>query len=368
MSFRLVSIQTRIVEHPLLPSRIIRSGAGVHDASCYLVVVVQDSQGAFGYGEAATTPIWSGESAQTARFFIEEVFAPLVLGNSFEHPREVAALLDGATYGNPFGKGALDTAIWDVWARSRNKPAWELFADREPVASIPTRASVGCYDVPDTVRIATEFWNAGIKTLKFKIGVPHFDDKARLRAVRQALGPEPVFTVDANGAYPTWPQAVAALEELLPFGLALVEQPTPRERIQAMAQVRRRLEVPILADEAIFNRQELQEALDCEACDYVSLYPGKNGGVTPLLEMAALAAEAGKACAIGSNLETDLGQAAMATLAAGLTAFPVEELACDLSAALFYQASSITEPLKLENGRVGIPTGSGFGVTPVGFG
>ncbi len=365
MSFRLAAVQTRIVEHPLLSSRIIRSGAGIHDVSRYLTVIVEDSQGVVGYGEAATTPLWSGESAQTAQFFIEQVFAPLVLGHTFEHPREVATLLDSATYGNPFSKGALDTAIWDLWSRSQNQPAYALFGDREPVASIPTRASVGCYNVEETVRIATEFWDAGIKTLKFKIGVPHFNDKARLRGVREALGMEPIFTVDANGAYSTWQAAVTAIEELLPFNLALVEQPTPRERLHVLAQVRRRVDVPILADEAIFNLQDLQEALDCEACDYVSLYPGKNGGVTPLLDMAAIAAQAGKACTIGSNLETDLGQAAMAAVAAGLMAFPVEELACDLAATLFYQESSVTEPLRLESGRLHIPTGPGFGVTPL---
>src|SRR6185312_7148185 len=109
----------------------------------------------------------------------------------------------------------------------------------------------------------------------------------------------------------------------LPFDLALAEQPTPRDRISLLADVRRRVPVPILADEAVFTPADLDEALDLDAFDILSIYPGKNGGFTHSLAMARKAQAAGKPCAIGSNLETDLGQAAMIGLASSLSAFPV---------------------------------------------
>jgi muconate cycloisomerase len=204
-----------------------------------------------------------------------------------------------------------------------------------------------------------------VQTLKFKVGVPAFDDAARLKAVRDELGDAPVFTVDANGGYATEDAAVRAVEELLPFNLALVEQPTPRERIAMLARVRKRVApMPILIDEGVFSPPQLAEALDLDAFDLLSIYPGKNGGFTHALEMAQTAAKAGKACAIGSNLETDLGQAAMATLAGGLSAFPVHRLACDLPGALFYQESSTNPPLVFRDGCVELPRGIGFGVEP----
>lgn len=365
MTFCITSLSTRIVEHALLTSRIIRSKAGVHDRSRYLTVTLRDADGVPGYGEAATTALWSGEIAETAQHFADQVFAPLLLNHSFDHPREVLALMDKATYGNAFTKSAVDTAVWDLWARSQQMRAVELFGNRKPLESIPTRASVGCYDVEKTVRIATEFWNAGITVLKFKIGVPNIDDEARLRAVRDVLGDAPVFTVDANGAYGTVKEAVTAIEGLAPYNVTLVEQPTPRERIHLLAEVKHRVEVPLLADECVFNIEDLREVLDCDACSFISLYPGKNGGITHTIDMARMAENAGKPCAIGSNLETDLGQAAMACVAAGLSAFPVEQLACDLSSSLFYQSSSVTEPLALEGGRVLVPRGAGFGVEPL---
>jgi L-alanine-DL-glutamate epimerase-like enolase superfamily enzyme len=128
--------------------------------------------------------------------------------------------------------------------------------------------------------------------------------------------------------------------------------------------VKRRVNVPILADEAVFTPDHLAEALDLNAFDLLSIYPGKNGGFTHSLDMIATAKKAGKFCTIGSNLETDLGQAAMAALPAALDAFPVDRLACDLPGSLYYGTPAVRQPLLFRDGKVHVPTGVGFGVEP----
>ncbi len=364
MSFRLQRLDARLVDHPLHEDRAIVSSLGRHEYSRYLVVTVEDGDGVRGHGEATTAPVWSGERAETALGMAERFIAPLVVGPRFDHPREALDRIDRMLFGNPFLKAAVDIAIWDLWARRQDVSVSSLIADREPAASVPTRASVGCYPVDETVRLAEAFWRAGVRTLKFKTGVPGISDVDRLRAVRERLGPEPVFTVDANGAHRSADEAVAAIEPLLPFRLALVEQPTPRDRYRMMAEVRRRLPVPILADELVFTPDHLAEALEADAFDLLSIYPGKNGGFTRSLDMARTAQAAGKRCVIGSNLETDLGQAAMICLASSLSAFPVETHACDLMASLFYRESATIPPMRMRDGRVEIPKGPGFGVEP----
>ena len=366
MTIRIERVLTRIVNHKLKPDRVVISHAGKHDQSAFLQVTLIDADGQRGYAEAATTALWSGESAEVAQCVVEKLLAPKIIGATIHHPREAQALVDSMTVFNSFARSAVDTAVWDLWGKKQGKRVADLIADRTPPASIPTRASVGCYDVPQTLHIARAFWNAGIRTLKFKIGMPGIDDVARLRAVRAEFGDAPVFTVDANGAYATEDAAVRAIEELLPFNLALFEQPTHRDRIKALANVRRRVSpMPILADECIFTPTNLDEALELDAFDILGVYPGKNGGFTHSVDMATKAQKAGKRCAIGSNLETDLGQAAMASLAAGLSVFPIEQLACDLPGVLFYETCSTTKPLAFRGGRVEVPTGPGFGVEPL---
>jgi L-alanine-DL-glutamate epimerase-like enolase superfamily enzyme len=357
-------IEARVVDHPVRSDGAIISFLGRHEASHYATVTITGDDGLQGYGEATTAPVWSGETAETAVWMLRSYIAPKIVGRRFDHPSEAVAILDRELHANSFAKAAVDIALWDLWARSQGVSVSRLVADREPVEWIPTRASIGAYPPEETVRLAVEFWEAGVRTLKFKTGKPGIDDVARLKAVRDRLGPDPVFTIDANGAHATADEAVRAIESLVPFNLSLAEQPTPRDRIGLLAQVRRRVSVPILADEAIFTPGHLDEALDLDAFDILSIYPGKNGGFTHSLAMARKAQAAGKACAIGSNLETDLGQAAMACLASSLSAFPVERYACDLMGALFYESSYVTPPIVFRDGRVQAPTGPGFGVVP----
>jgi len=365
MTLKITRVQTRIVNHRLRRDRVVVSALGTHDESKFLEVTLTDSDGAIGFAEAATTPLWSGETAETAREVIESLIAPRLMHATLHHPREAQAIADSVTLYNPFARSAVDTAVWDIWAKKQGKRVAELISDKPVAASIPTRASVGCYDVPTTLRIARAFWEAGVRTLKFKIGVAGFSDVDRLRAVREELGAAPIFTVDANGAYNDEDDAVRAIDALLPFDLALVEQPTHRDRLALLAKVRRRVApMPILADEAIFTPVQLAEAIDLDAFDILGVYPGKNGGFTHTIDMANTARAAGKRCAIGSNLETDLGQSAMATLPAALAAFPIEQLACDLPGVLFYESSSVTRPLAFRDGRVELAHGAGFGVEP----
>jgi L-alanine-DL-glutamate epimerase-like enolase superfamily enzyme len=363
---KITSIETRTLEHALKPERVIQSHAGRHDRSRYLLVTLQDSEGYIGYGEAATTSLWSGETAETAERMVLDVFAPLIRDATFGHPSEVQAAVDRGAYWAPFARSAVDTAAWDLWAKRQNKRVADLIADRPPLTSIRTRASVGAYGVEKTVAIATALWRDGVRVIKFKTSANVAEDVARLRAVRDELGDEPLFTIDYNGALGhNADAAVHSIEALSAYDLALAEQPTHRDRISLLAAVKKRVSVPILADEAVFTPDHLREAIDLDAFDLLSIYPGKNGGFTHALAMAGMAAQAGKRCVIGSNLESDVGQAAMATLAAALKVFPAEEYAHDLGSNLFYQRSSVTKPLRLADGRIEVPTGSGFGIEPL---
>lgn len=365
MSIKISSIRTSIRSHALRPERIVISHAGTHSESVFLDVEVADAAGLVGYGEAATVLLWSGECAANAKTLVDQFIAPRLVGATFDHPQDALALMDKITVGNSFTKSAIDTALWDLLAKQRKVPAWRLFADREPVRHIPIRGSIGAYPLQQTVALAKGFWESGVRTLKFKVGLPEGNDVERLRAVRDELGTEPVFTVDYNGAFQDVKSAIEHIESLKPLGLAIAEQPTHCDRIRLMAEVRRNVDIPILADESIFTPQHLADAIELDAFDILSIYPGKNGGFSHSLSMIEMAKKAGKPCVIGSNLETDIGQAAMGALAAGLSAFPVWEYACDLLSSMYYKQPSAEGAPAVMRGEYILPDGIGFGVTPV---
>ncbi len=164
-------------------------------------------------------------------------------------------------------------------------------------------------------------------------------------------------------AHATADEAVAAIEALQTFNLAIVEQPTRRDRLAALAEVKR-ARTRRHADESVFTPDDLDEAIELDAFDILSVYPGKNGGFSHSLAMAKKAQAAGEALRDWLELETDLGQAAHLALASSLSAFPVDRYACDLMGSLFYAESAVTPAIELKQGRVTVPTGLGFGVQP----
>ena len=273
--------------------------------------------------------------------------------------------MDRSLHGNPFAKAAVDIALWDLWARSRGVSVASLVADREPVEWIPTRVSIGAIRPRRRCGWPSSSGTRGVRTLKFKTGMPGIDDVARLRAVRERLGPEPVFTIDANGAHATADEAVSAIEALLPFNLALAEQPTPRDRIGLLAEVRRRVPVPILADEAVFTPGHLDEALDLDAFDILSIYPGQERRLHPLAGHgpARRRPRGRPARSARTSRPTSARRRWRAWPRASRPSRWIA-YACDLMGALFYESSSVTPPIAFRDGRVKAPTGPGFGVEP----
>src|SRR5207249_4370859 len=80
---------------------------------------------------------------------------------------------------------------------------------------------------------------------------------------------------------------------------------TRRGDHRAMAAVRRRVGIPVMADESVFTPQDAFEVLRAGAADVLSLYPGKHGGVRTAQAIARMAEAAGVPCTAGSNLERE---------------------------------------------------------------
>src|SRR5436305_4946597 len=101
-----------------------------------------------------------------------------------------------------------------------------------------------------------------------------------------------MLTVDANGGY-TVEQAVWTAARLEKLEVALFEQPTRRGDHAAMAEVRRRSGIPVMADESVFTLPDVLDVIRAGAADVLSLYPGKHGGVRATQYLARTAEAAG---------------------------------------------------------------------------
>lgn len=161
----------------------------------------------------------------------------------------------------------------------------------------------------------------GCRTAKVKVAEPGqtlADDEARLEAVRDALGPDGLIRIDANGAWDvdTAAHALAVLDRAA-GGLEYAEQPCAT--VEELAAVRRRASVLVAADESIRRAADPYRVRDLEAADIAVLKVQPLGGVNACLRIAA---EIGLPVVVSSALETSFGIAAGVALAAALPELP----------------------------------------------
>ncbi|MEX0702587.1 MAG: enolase C-terminal domain-like protein [Planctomycetales bacterium] len=361
---RITHVRTFPVVVPLRPERLMLTSLGLHDVSRYLLVRVETDAGVDGAGEATTMLRWSGESMWGAQALIEHVIAPRLAGCDPRDIHRVNEILDAAAWGNWFAKAAIEMACWDIRGKEEGKPVYELLGGAVRDATIRCRFSMGAFDPPRAAELARELVAEGFTTLKIKVGSGIEADLARIRAVREAadsLKAELQLVLDANAAYEP-AVAIELANRTEEFGIGLFEQPTPRGDFAGLAEVRRAIRPQVMADELCFDLADVRNCVRHEACDVIGIYPGKNGGIAKSLHIAEYAAEHGLACSLGSNLELDVGTAAMAHLTRACPNLQVEKYPGDMLGPSYHAASIAKNPIAITGPFVECPTGPGLGV------
>jgi O-succinylbenzoate synthase len=215
------------------------------------------------------------------------------------------------------------------WLASALEAAWSGWPP--PVrTTVPVNAIVPA--VPPDVA-AELVMAAGCTTVKVKVaqrGQRLADDVARVRAVRDALGPDGAIRVDANGAWSV-DEASTAIAALEPYHLQYVEQPCAT--LGELTQLRRRVGVPVAVDEGLRRAPDPVSVARLQAAaDLVVLKVPPLGGVASAL---ALAARYDRPAVVSSALDTSVGLAAGLALAAALPELPY---ACGLGTAALLAA------------------------------
>jgi o-succinylbenzoate synthase len=189
---------------------------------------------------------------------------------------------------------------------------------------------------------------SGCRTAKVKVAEPGQslgDDVARVEAVRDALGPTGAIRVDANAAWEVG-QAERALRELGRFGLEYAEQPCPT--LDELAELRRRVDVPVAVDESIRRAEDPLAVRAAGAADIVVLKAQPLGGVRAAL---AVADACGLPVVVSSAVETSVGLAAGLALAAAVPELPY---ACGLATMSLLAGDVTAAPLAVEEGALAV--------------
>lgn len=195
-------------------------------------------------------------------------------------------------------RNALDCALWDLQAKQKRLPAWQLAGLPEPVPV--TTAYTLSLDTPENMaHAASSATNRPL--LKLKLG--RDGDAERLLAVRRAV-PDVRLIVDANEGWS--PENLKdMLRHCKSVGVELVEQPLPAADDEALRGLAR--DVLICADESAHGLDSLPELK--YKYDAINIKLDKTGGLTPALELAKAAKAANLKIMVGCMLATSLAMA-----------------------------------------------------------
>ncbi len=185
----------------------------------------------------------------------------------------------------------LDVAVWDAAGKTMGQPLHRLlggYRDR-----LPAYASDGLWYslTPDELAAsARRHVDAGFGAVKLRLGreaTPELEAR-RVRAVREAVGPDVRIMVDATESW-SLAQARRSGRVLQDAGIAWLEDPVHHLDFAGLAQLRRRLEVPIAAGEHLYHLDAFRQLLEAHAVDVLILDLARVGGMTPWRKIAALA-------------------------------------------------------------------------------
>lgn len=361
---KLVSATVFALQIPFVES--FRHSAKERTAADPVVVRVRDEKGTEGFGEGVPRPYVTGETVEVVLDHVRECLWPALAR------RELPAL-DGEDVLQTFedlipsvavpgiiapnaSRAAVELAVLDCMLRGQGLSMGDLLPPRRRKIVYSGVITAGALDT--VVQHARRMKLIGLTQVKVKVGLE--DDVARVRAVRDVLGPAASLRVDANGAW-SMERAIEVLKALAPMDVAAVEQPLPRGPTSELRRLHEATQIPIMADESLVTIGDAEALAADKAVDYFNVRISKCGGLTRSLKVARLGAAAGLGIQVGSQVgETAILSAAGRHLAAHLEAVAFVEGS--------YGSLLLTEDVSPDGVRFGhrgeadLLTGPGLGV------
>ena len=374
---------TRVSSHILgydLPEPLGYSQQYYTKRTAHLVEVETD-EGITGWGEC----FGAGNIALANKGIVEKIIQPIVIGMD-PIDRDVIwhqvynLMRDHGQKGMPLQSlSGVDIALWDIAGKVSGMPLYQLIggAHRNRIDvygyGMMLRPESADSLVSRFTDEAAAIKEMGFKATKMKVGLGPKDDVRLIEAVRQGVGEDYRFMVDANHAYTTHDAFYVgrAMEDFNPYWF---EEPVAPEDLEGYRELRNGLNVNISGGEAEFNRWGWRALLESRGLDIAQPEVCALGGISEYLRVLALCHAHftpvvnhvwGSAVAVATNMHL---LAAMPPLPGGLHPWePMLEF--DTTHNLF-RDELLTVPLDIQrqvaasNGTVGLPEGPGIGVTP----
>jgi L-alanine-DL-glutamate epimerase-like enolase superfamily enzyme len=230
---------------------------------------------------------------------VRNLLAPLLKGRN-AHDTELLwkemyqeALLHGRTGSVMRAISIVDIALWDRNARHASLPLYKYLGAAFE-STVPAYASGGYYLEGKTPEKLGEelagYVALGFKAVKMKVGRSDLRfEEARIKAAREAIGPDVLLMLDANNAWRDVPTALRYIDVYSDYDPYWIEEPFSPDQIDSHADLASRIRVPVATGEIEAGRWRFKELLDKRAAAILQTDAAVCGGITEFRRIAALA-------------------------------------------------------------------------------
>lgn len=307
------------------------------------VFVRLDCDGITGIGEAAPNVRYGETPEQTQEAILQTANA--LCGQDLTQYARVKEIIDHSIQQQNCARAALDIALMDWVGKRYNLPLYKLYG-LDPAQTPVTSFSIGI-DTPDVIRQKV-MQAADYPILKIKVGLEN--DRDIIEAVRSVT--DKPLRVDANEGWTDKETAVRTIDWLQGQNVEFIEQPMPARMLDETAWLKERVDMPIVADEAVIGAGDIQSL--AQVYDGINIKLMKAGGIQEAHRMIHVARALGLKVMLGCMIESSVAIAAAVHLS------PLADWA-DLDGHLLIKNDPYSD-ITVQNGKLLLPTRPGLGV------
>lgn len=347
---KIASIELFVVQMPLKSPFLTHLGTVKDREGIIVKITNKDGFSGFGEGVAFSTPWYTEETVTTCLHMLTDILIPLLEKHPIKHPKDALHLFSSVRRNN-MAKAALETALWDLYAKTHSETLSKTIGGTRPV--IASGVVVATDSTAKALQQIEQYLMEGYQRIKVKIN-PN-QDYSFLAEIRHRYPDLPIMA-DANSAYSL--KDIDRLKALDDFNLLMIEQPLGHDDIIEHALLQKEIQTPICLDESIVSFDDARKAVEFGSCKIINIKVGRVGGLYEAKRIHDYCFEKGIPVWCGGMIEFGISRAHNIALAS----LPGFTIPGDISASSrFWEEDIISPEVTVENGVIDVPLNPGIG-------